>query len=81
MTKKNIKRVLKFCGYEINPINQSIEYFDDMNLFKYLNNDGSFDYEQYKNIQIETNKRKIKSSWVNEENVHSNLKNSESFSL
>ena len=69
MIKKIIKGVLKSFGYEINRINQSIEYLDDMNLFKYLSNDGSFDYEQYKNIQIKTNKRKIDSSWVKEENV------------
>lgn len=69
MIKKIIKEFLKFCGYELKPINKNIEYFDDMTLFKYATNDGSFDYEQYKRIQIEANKRKIESSWVKKENV------------
>jgi len=69
MIKKIIKEFLKFCGYELKPINKNIEYFDDMTLFKYATNEGSFDYEQYKRIQIEANKRKIESSWVKKKNV------------
>ena len=59
MIKKIIKEFLKFCGYELKPINRNIKYLDDMSLFKYFNNDGSFDYQQYKRIQIEANKRKL----------------------
>ena len=69
MIKKIIKEFLKFFGYELKPINKNIEYFDDMTLFKYATNEGSFNYELYKRIQIEANKRKIESSWVKKENV------------
>lgn len=38
-------------------------------LFQYTRDDGSFDYEQYKRIQIQANKRKIDSVWVQEGNI------------
>lgn len=38
-------------------------------LFQYLREDGSFDYEQYKRIQIQANKKKIQSVWVQEGNI------------
>lgn len=40
----------------------------DFFLFNY-NNNGTFDYNQYKKIQEEGNKRKINSSWVREEEI------------
>lgn len=38
-------------------------------LFAYTGSDGRFDYEKYKSIQIEGNKKKIESVWVLEENI------------
>lgn len=40
-----------------------------MELHKYLNPDGSFNYAEYKRVQTEGNKRKINQVWVLEENV------------
>jgi len=41
----------------------------EFDLRKYLKEDGTFDYEKYRNIQIAVNKKKIKSVWVYKENV------------
>lgn len=38
-------------------------------LYEYLDKDGSFDYENYRRIQEEGNKRKIAEIWVIEENI------------
>ncbi|OGS37760.1 MAG: hypothetical protein A2293_14775 [Elusimicrobia bacterium RIFOXYB2_FULL_49_7] len=38
-------------------------------LYKYLKEDGSFNYERYKKIQTEGNRRKINQVWVVEENI------------
>ena len=38
-------------------------------LYKYLNGDGSFDYERYRRVQIEGNHRKLGNIWVAEENI------------
>lgn len=38
-------------------------------LFKYTKEDGSFDYERYRRIQEEGNKRKINNVWVEEANI------------
>lgn len=40
-----------------------------MELHQYLNPDGSFNYQEYKRVQTEGNKRKINQVWVLEENV------------
>jgi len=40
-----------------------------MILYKYLNKDGSFDYERYRRVQIEGNHRKLENVWVAEENI------------
>lgn len=38
-------------------------------LHKYLQSDGTFDYEKYRTIQVEGNKQKIELVWALEENV------------
>jgi methyltransferase family protein len=38
-------------------------------LYKYRKPDGSFDYERYRQIQIEGNHRKLGNVWVTEENI------------
>lgn len=41
----------------------------NLNLHLYIRSDGSFDYNTYKRIQEEGNKRKIKNVWVIEGNI------------
>ena len=38
-------------------------------LYTYYRKDGSFDYERYKRVQTEGNKRKLGQVWVQEENI------------
>jgi hypothetical protein len=40
------------------------------NLYQYVGRDGQFDYEAYRRIQVEGNKRKIQQTWALEENIH-----------
>jgi hypothetical protein len=41
----------------------------EFTLYTYLNEDGKFDYEQYRKVQEEGNKRKLDRVWVIEENI------------
>ena len=38
-------------------------------LYEYFDSEGKFDYQQYKQIQIETNKSKLDQIWAKEENI------------
>ena len=43
--------------------------YRNMFIYRYEDSDGNFNYEKYKRIQIEGNRRKINSIWENEENI------------
>ena len=66
--KRSVNAILSQIGYEIRRI-QIREESPGFVLHRYLNSDGSFDYEKYRKIQEDGNKRKINKVWVNEENV------------
>lgn len=68
MMKRSVNAILSQIGYEIRRI-QIREELPGFVLHRYLNSDGSFDYEKYRKIQEDGNKRKINKVWVNEENV------------
>jgi hypothetical protein len=68
MIKNYIKYVLGKIGYDIRRA-QNKEESPGFVLYQYLKKDGSFDYEKYRKIQEEGNKRKIEATWVIEENV------------
>jgi len=40
-----------------------------MQLYEYKRSDGSFDYDRYRQVQIEANKRKLHKVWVQEDNI------------
>lgn len=80
--RKKANLILKKFGYEIKKINKNeknllnneeidklIDPLNGYELYRYLNNDNSFNYEEYKNIQISANKRKINAVWVKEEHI------------
>ena len=69
MFKRAIKRLLAKRGYAIRKIPQDRDERPGYTLYKYLKDDGSFDYEKYRRIQTEGNKRKIEMVWVFEENI------------
>ena len=46
-----------------------VEEHDGFRLFRYQGADGSFDYERYRQIQTEGNKKKLEKVWAVEENI------------
>ena len=69
MLKRVKKSIFSHIGYEIRRISKSRDESSGFVLYRYLDKDGSFDYEKYRKIQIDGNKSKINASWVIEENV------------
>jgi hypothetical protein len=68
MIKQLLKSSFSYLGYEI----RKRQYQEDNPLFhvyKYSRPDGSFDYEEYRRIQTEGNRRKIEWVWAVEENI------------
>ncbi len=45
------------------------EDHDGFRLFRYRGDDGAFDYERYRQIQTEGNKKKLEKVWAVEENI------------
>ncbi|MBI3796733.1 MAG: hypothetical protein HY268_07170 [Deltaproteobacteria bacterium] len=64
-----IKGLFARFGYEVRKIPQNREERPGFMLYKYLKADGSFDYEKYRQTQIEGNKRKIQKVWALEEHI------------
>lgn len=65
--KRLAKGLLARSGYEIRrKIAVDPQGFA---LHRYLRSDGSFDYEQYRRVQIEGNKNKLDKVWAAEENI------------
>ena len=48
---------------------QPIDSRSGFELYQYRKSDGTFDYEKYRQTQIEGNRRKIENVWVLEENI------------
>ncbi|MEX0899749.1 MAG: methyltransferase domain-containing protein [Gammaproteobacteria bacterium] len=46
-----------------------VEEHDGFRLFRYRGADGSFDYERYRQIQTEGNKKKLEKVWAVEDNI------------
>lgn len=64
-----VKRVLAKSGYDIRRIDSALQQRQYYNIYQYTKADGSLDYEKYRQVQIEGNKRKVAKAWVLEENV------------
>jgi hypothetical protein len=56
-------------GFELKRIPKGREESPGFVLYHYLNKDGTFDYEGYRQIQEAGNKRKIDNVWAIEENI------------
>ena len=69
MLKRIAGGILARLGYEIRPILRHGQVQPGITLYRYVKADGSFDYERYRQIQIEGNKRKLDYVWVDEENI------------
>lgn len=69
MLKKLVQTTLNKIGYELRRTQTKIDESPGFVLHQYQNSDGSFDYETYRKIQEEGNKRKIDFVWAIEENI------------
>ena len=63
-----INRVFSRLGLEMHRLTP-VERKNGTQIYQYLNEDGSFNYEHYKQVQTAGNKRKIDRVWVLEENI------------
>src|SRR6056297_3253838 len=67
MIKTLIKSAVRTVGYEINAIeHENVALYT---LHEFRHDDGSFDYEHYRKVQTEGNRKKIESVWVREPNI------------
>jgi hypothetical protein len=64
MLTKVVNNVIGHLGYQVTR-NDAAGYV----LHNYVKQDGSFDYDRYRRIQEEGNKRKINAVWVIEDNI------------
>lgn len=69
MNRKILNTFLDKFGYEISKKKPILDNSKDYQLHQYLKEDGSFDYDEYVKIQSNANRKKIKQSWVQEENI------------
>lgn len=69
MFKQVVKYLFNSLGYDIKKIKQNVITHGGYELYNYLNQDGSFDYELYKKIQINGNKAKLDGVWATEDNI------------
>lgn len=67
--RRDINRLLAKLGYEVRRIGPSLQETPNYVAYRFLREDGSFDYEKYRKVQIERNKRKIANVWAIEENI------------
>ena len=69
MLKRLAMQVLKGLGYQVIRVNENRKEDRGFVLYNYLKEDGSFDYNKYRQIQEAGNKQKIDFIWVIEENI------------
>ena len=60
---------LKRFGYKMSKLSPEPDTSRGFTLYTYLTKEGTFDYEKYRQIQTEGNKRKIDRVWAREENI------------
>lgn len=65
----SVKKALAKLGYDIRAIDPARQQRAGYTLYTYLRKDGTLDYDRYKRVQIEGNKRKTDRVWVIEENI------------
>ena len=67
--RKTLNILLNRCGYKITKFSQEPDTSRGFTLYTYLTKNGAFDYEKYRRIQTEGNKKKIGQVWAREENI------------
>jgi hypothetical protein len=69
MTEKSINKLPGQSDDEIGKTESKPDAAQGFSLYSFLKDDGSFDYQEYKRIQTEDNKRTIDYVWVREDNI------------
>jgi hypothetical protein len=64
-----VNGVCSTFGYEVRRLSKAQRPEAGFALYRYVKGDGSFDYERYRQIQVEGNKKKLDQVWVIEENI------------
>jgi hypothetical protein len=67
--KKLINNILNTFGYEVRSTQAKPPESVGFKLVDYRKDDGSFDYERYKQVQQEGNLQKLENNWVLEGNI------------
>lgn len=67
MLKTLVKATARSLGYEIIAIQEKNDKL--FTLHEFHQSDGTFDYEHYRKVQTEGNRRKIEKVWVREPNI------------
>ena len=63
------KRAFAALGYDVRKLDRRPPSDGRVVQYRYVTADGSFDYESYRRVQEEGNKRKLEHTWVIEENI------------
>lgn len=66
---KNIRRIFDFFRRRANRQSEAFISNESFTLYQYLDEEGRFDYETYRRIQEDGNKRKLNEVWVIKENI------------
>lgn len=69
MIKKLVNDALRSFGYEINSLAHKPVSANGFLQYKYVKPDGTFDYDQYREVQAAKNRRDIDRIWVSEANI------------
>jgi hypothetical protein len=65
-----IKKFLALLGFEVRRTRlERISLNDGYEIYQYVDSEGQFDYDQYKQIQTAGNKRKVNEVWVSEDHI------------
>jgi hypothetical protein len=63
------KTCLGRFGYQISKVPTGYDDSRGYTLYRYVTKDGTFDYESYRQVQVDGNRKKLDDVWVREENI------------
>lgn len=70
MLKEVAKKLIAQFGYELRRIQEEpVHAHHSYAIYRYLKENGSFDYERYRETQVDGNINKLDRVWVQEENI------------
>jgi len=67
---KIMNKILKKFGYRLSKISFGQDVNEHYVLYNYMDKNGNFNYEEYRNIQTQGNKKKLDLVWVKEKTLN-----------